>query len=211
MSAVFDRLAALRLVPVVVIDRVEDAAKLGDALKLGGLPCAEVTLRTPAAADAIREMSQDPELLVGAGTVLRADQVDLVVAAGARFVVSPGFSAEVVRRCLEHDIPVLPGVATPTEVMTALAAGLDTMKFFPAEANGGMPALRALSAPFASVRFVPTGGITPTNLPGYLALPSVLAVGGSWMVSPKLIDVGAFEEISRLSAEAVAIAQGKPE
>lgn len=205
MTTVLDRLALSRLVPVVVVDRAADAWPLAQALKSGGLPCAEVTFRTAAAEDAIREMAKDPDLLVGAGTVVRADQVDVAVRAGASFVVSPGFSLAVVRRCQELGVPVLPGVATPSEVMMALDAGLDVVKFFPAEANGGVSALRAIGAPFSMMRFVPTGGITAANLAGYLALPSVLAVGGSWMVAPKLIAAGDFGEVSRLTAEAVAI------
>lgn len=205
MTELLDRLGEWRLVPVVVLDRVEDAGPLGAALKRGGLPCAEVTFRTPAAAAAIREMSQDSELLVGAGTVVHPDQVDVAVDAGASFVVSPGFSLAVVQRCQALGIPVLPGVATPSEVMMALDAGLDAVKFFPAETNGGVPALRAISAPFPAVRFVPTGGVTAANLPDYLALPSVLAVGGTWMVAPKLIKAGSFDEVTRLTAEAIAI------
>jgi 2-dehydro-3-deoxyphosphogluconate aldolase/(4S)-4-hydroxy-2-oxoglutarate aldolase len=198
MTAVLDQLARLRLVPVVVVDRVEDAWPLGQALKSGGLPCAEVTFRTAAAEDAIREMAKDPDLLVGAGTVV-------AVAAGASFVVSPGFSLAVVRRCQELGVPVLPGVATPSEVMMALDAGLEIVKYFPAEANGGVRALRAIGAPFTTMRFVPTGGITAANLADYLAVPSVVAVGGSWMVAPKLVAAGDFDEVSRLTAEAVAI------
>ena len=205
MIELLDRLAGWRLVPVVVLGRAEDAEQLGGALKRGGLPCAEVTFRTPAAAAAIREMSQDPELLVGAGTVVHPDQVDIAHKAGASFVVSPGFSLAVVRRCQELGIPVLPGVATPSEVMMALDAGLDAVKFFPAETNGGVPALKAIAAPFPGMRFVPTGGVTASNLPDYLALPSVLAVGGTWMVATKLIAAGSFDEVARLTAEAVAI------
>jgi 2-dehydro-3-deoxyphosphogluconate aldolase/(4S)-4-hydroxy-2-oxoglutarate aldolase len=205
MSSVLDLLASYRLVPVVVLERADDAWPLGQALKAGGLPCAEVTFRTAAAEEAIREMSKDPDLLVGAGTVLSADQVDAAVAAGASFIVSPGLSAEVVRRCKQLGVPVLPGVATPTEVMTAIDADLDAVKFFPAEANGGVATLRALSAPFPKMRFVPTGGVTFDNLGGYLAVRSVLAVGGSWMVAPALIAAGDFEEITRLTSDAVGL------
>lgn len=206
---VLERLAALRVVPVVVLDRAQDAAPLGRALLAGGLPCAEVTFRTPAAAEAIRELAADPRLLVGAGTVVRADQVDIAVAAGAAFVVSPGFSLAVVRRCQQVGVPVLPGVATPSEVMMALDAGLAAVKFFPAEANGGVSALKALSAPFGGMRFVPTGGITAGNLSAYLAVSSVLAVGGSWMVAPALIAAGDFDEVARLTSEAVALVGAK--
>lgn len=194
---------------MVVLDRAQDAAPLGRALLAGGLPCAEVTFRTPAAAEAIRELAADPRLLVGAGTVVRADQVDIAVAAGAAFVVSPGFSLAVVRRCQQVGVPVLPGVATPSEVMMALDAGLAAVKFFPAEANGGVSALKALSAPFGGMRFVPTGGITAGNLSAYLAVSSVLAVGGSWMVAPALIAAGDFDEVARLTSEAVALVGAK--
>ena len=206
MGAVLDRLASARLVPVVVLERVDDAWPLGQALKAGGLPCAEVTFRTAAAEDAIRELSKEPELLVGAGTIVNAEQADAAVAAGACFVVSPGFSAAVVRRCQALDVPVLPGVATPSEVIMAMDAGLDAVKFFPAETNGGVPALRAIAAPFRSMRFVPTGGVGPNNLADYLRVPAVLAVGGSWMVAPSLIAAGDFDEVTRLTAEAVGIA-----
>jgi 2-dehydro-3-deoxyphosphogluconate aldolase/(4S)-4-hydroxy-2-oxoglutarate aldolase len=206
MTAVLDRLAGLRLVPVVVLDRVDDAWPLGQALKAGGLPCAEVTFRTAAAEDAVRELAKDPDLLVGAGTIVTVEQVDAAVAAGASFIVSPGFSAAVVLRCQALGVPVVPGVATPSEVMLAMDAGLDVVKFFPAEANGGVPALRALAAPFGSMRFVPTGGVTAGNLADYLRVPSVLAVGGSWLVAPKLVAAGDFGEVERLTAEAVAIA-----
>ena len=204
-TSVLDQLTTLRVIPVVVLERVADAAPLGRALVAGGLPCAEVTFRTPAAAAAIAELAADSAMLVGAGTVVRADQVDEALAAGASFVVSPGFSPSVVRRCQELGVPVLPGVATPTELMMALDAGLTVVKFFPAETNGGVPALKALSAPFGGVRFVPTGGVSVGNLSSYLSVPSVLAVGGSWMVAPALVAAGDFDEISRLTAEAVAL------
>jgi 2-dehydro-3-deoxyphosphogluconate aldolase/(4S)-4-hydroxy-2-oxoglutarate aldolase len=197
--------ADLRVVPVVTLDRAEDATRLGSALKAGGLPCAEVTFRTPAAEEALRRLARDADLLVGAGTVLRPEQVDTANAAGARFIVSPGFSARVVQRCQELSLPVFPGVATPTEVQMALDAGIEVMKFFPAEANGGASTLRALGEPFSMVRFIPTGGINPRNLASYLALPSVVAVGGSWMVARGLVTSGDFDAITRLSSEAVEL------
>ena len=197
--------AELRVVPVVTVDRAEDAPRLGSALKAGGLACAEVTFRTAAAEEALRRLAHDPEMLVGAGTVLRPEQVDRARAAGARFVVSPGFSARVVQRCLELSLPVFPGVATPTEVQMALDAGIEVMKFFPAEASGGANTLRALGEPFPMVRFIPTGGVNPRNLASYLALPSVLAVGGSWMVARDLLTSGDFEAITRLSRDAVEL------
>jgi 2-dehydro-3-deoxyphosphogluconate aldolase/(4S)-4-hydroxy-2-oxoglutarate aldolase len=195
-----------RVVPVIVLDRASDAEPLGVALAAGGLRAAEVTFRTGAAADAIAILSKRGDLLVGAGTVLTEAQVDEAAAAGARFVVSPGFAPRVVARCRLLGLPVLPGAATATEIQLAIDAGLDTVKFFPAEQLGGVPMLRALAAPFRSMRFVPTGGVTPANLADYLALPSVLAVGGTWMVAPQLVEAGAWDEVSRLAAEAVAVA-----
>ncbi len=170
------------LVPVVVIGDAGDAGLLADALVAGGLPVAEVTFRTPAAGEAIRVIADRGDVLVGAGTVLTATQVDQAVTAGARYVVSPGLSPAVVERCAEHGILALPGAVTATEVQAALELGLSTVKFFPAGTSGGAAAIKALAAPFGAVRFVPTGGVGPANLAEYLALPSVVAVGGSWMV-----------------------------
>jgi len=170
------------LVPVVVIDDARSAGPLGDALVAGGLPVAEVTLRTPAGLEALRRLADRADLLVGAGTVVTPGQVDDAVRAGAAFVVSPGLSRPVVQRCLEHGVLPLPGAVTATEIQAALELGLSTVKFFPAESSGGAAAVRALSAPFGGVRFMPTGGIGPANLADYLAVPAVQAVGGSWMV-----------------------------
>jgi 2-dehydro-3-deoxyphosphogluconate aldolase/(4S)-4-hydroxy-2-oxoglutarate aldolase len=202
----FARLGRLRVVPVAVVADAATAAPLGEALKAGGLPCVEVTLRTPAAMKALSVLAEDRDLLVGAGTVTRAEQVGPAVLAGAQFVVSPGFSPSVVAACQELGIPVLPGAATATEVLMALDAGLNCVKFFPAEAAGGLPALSALSAPYGGVQFVPTGGITAESMPSYLAHPAVLAVGGSWMVPPRLLAAGRFDEVSRLTEAAVAAA-----
>jgi 2-dehydro-3-deoxyphosphogluconate aldolase / (4S)-4-hydroxy-2-oxoglutarate aldolase len=177
-----DQLRMHVVLPVVVADDRDCAVSLGHALVTGGLPLAEVTFRTPAAPDVIRALAQRGDILVGAGTVLTPAQVDTAVDAGAVFIVSPGLSRAVVDRCLEHGVLPLPGVATATEVQAALEVGLDTVKFFPAESAGGVTAISALAAPFAGVSFVPTGGISAANLGGYLALPSVVAVGGSWMV-----------------------------
>ena len=207
MHAVTEAIARLRVLPVVVLERADDAANLGQALRAGGLPCAEVTFRTEAAEEAIRELAKDSDMLVGAGTVLRPEQVDLAAAAGARFIVTPGFSPTVVRCCLDRGMPVYPGVATATETQFALEAGLTVVKFFPAEAAGGVGAVKALSAPYPMMRFIPTGGISPRNLAAYLAQRSVLAVGGSWLVAPELIAAGDFEEITRRTADAVKLAQ----
>jgi len=179
---VFEDLAQHRIVPVVVLQDAADAALLAEALVAGGLPVAEITFRTAAAADSIRAMADRGDVLVGAGTVLTVDQVDAAVAAGARYVVSPGTSRAVVERCAEHGVPALPGAVTATEVQAALELGLDTVKFFPAGTSGGAAAIKALAAPFGGVKFVPTGGIGPANLAEYLAVSAVLAVGGSWMV-----------------------------
>lgn len=192
------------VIPVVVINQASRAPSLGEALIAGGIRVAEVTFRTDAAADAIRRMSANSSLLVGAGTVLTAAQVDEAADAGARFIVSPGFSADVVHRAQHHGLPVYPGAVTPTEIMAALDLGLTTLKFFPAHLYGGPAALKALGAPFPQVRFIPTGGGTTGNLGEYLSLPNVAAVGGSWMVPAAAIDAGDTATIRRLSAEAVA-------
>ena len=202
-----DVLAKYRLVPVVVLDDARDAEPLGMALIAGGLPVAEVTLRTPAAFEAIAVMARDPQLVVGAGTVTRAADVARVVEAGARFVVSPGFSAAVVDECRKLGVPVLPGVATATELQMALDAGVGTVKFFPASAAGGPPMIKALAAPFPDVRFVPTGGIDESSLADYLSLPAVLAVGGSWMVAKKLVSSHDFATVTSLSEKACAVAR----
>lgn len=195
-----------RIIPVVVIHQADRAEALGEALVAGGIPVAEVTLRTAAALAAIRRLSANEDLLVGAGTVLTAHQVDQAAEAGAEFIVSPGFSAAVVRRAQQHGLPVFPGAVTPTEIMAALDLGLTTLKFFPANVYGGPAALKALGAPFPQVRFVPTGGVSTGNLADYLSLPSVAAVGGSWMVPTDAIDAGDTTTIRRLCAEAVRAA-----
>ena len=206
MTEVLEAIAAARLLPVVVIDDALAAPPLAAALQRGGVRCAEITLRTPAAEAAVRAMAADPGMLVGAGTVLNATQAAQVIDAGARYIVTPGFSLEVVRYCQARSVPVFPGVATASELMAALDAGIETVKFFPAEPLGGVPMLKALAAPFGMMRFIPTGGITAANLAGYLRHPAVTAAGGSWMVAASLLKAGEFDEIARLTAEAVAIA-----
>jgi 2-dehydro-3-deoxyphosphogluconate aldolase/(4S)-4-hydroxy-2-oxoglutarate aldolase len=200
---VVGRLGRLRLVPVAIVEDLAHAEPLAQALVAGGLPCVEVTMRTPAAERVLARMAEDPHLLVGAGTVVRPEQVERVVAAGARFVVTPGFSASVVAACRDVGVPVIPGVATATEVVMGLDAGLDVLKFFPAEASGGLDVLAALSAPFAGTRFIPTGGISLHNAGSYLGHPAVLAVGGSWMVAPALLSAGDFAGIEQRTREAV--------
>ena len=215
MAEALATLSRIGLVPVITIDSPRDAVPLAEALLDGGIGCAEVTFRTPSAGEAIHGISSTcGELLVGAGTVLTVEQAEQATQAGARYVVAPGFDPAVVDWCQAHNVPVIPGVATPTEISMALARGLDLLKFFPAEAMGGVQTLRALSAPFASVRFVPTGGITAANLPQYLALPNVAACGGSWMAKESMISAGKFTEITRLSRQARAIVRqvrGEPE
>ncbi|WP_193611256.1 bifunctional 4-hydroxy-2-oxoglutarate aldolase/2-dehydro-3-deoxy-phosphogluconate aldolase [Nocardioides lijunqiniae] len=201
-----DVLGSHRVVPVVVLDDAGAADDLGAALVAGGLPVAEVTFRTPGAAAVLARMAARPELLVGAGTVITAAQVDLAHQAGARFVVSPGLSAAVVRRCQELDLTVVPGVSTASEIIAALDLGLETVKLFPAEACGGLPTLKALAAAFPQVRFVPTGGITVDSAPAYLAHPAVRAVGGSWMVAPDLLAAGRWDEVTARSEAAVRLA-----
>ncbi|MFM9588266.1 bifunctional 4-hydroxy-2-oxoglutarate aldolase/2-dehydro-3-deoxy-phosphogluconate aldolase [Streptomyces scabiei] len=196
-------LAGARVVPVLTVPDPAAAAPLADALATGGAHCAEVTFRTTGAEQAVKTMAAHGGLIVGAGTILTPDQAERAVAAGARFVVSPGLDDDVVTKCRELEVPVVPGVATATELMRALRAGVDTVKLFPAEAVGGLRTLRALAAPFPQARFMPTGGIGPDLLTGYLAEPSVLAVGGSWMATPAHLAHGEYTEISRLTAEAV--------
>ncbi|GIG21472.1 ketohydroxyglutarate aldolase [Cellulomonas chitinilytica] len=191
---------------MVVLDDAAHAAGLADALVAGGLPVAEVTFRTAAAPDAIRAMADRGDVLVGAGTVLTPAQVDQAVAAGASFVVSPGTSRAVVERCQEHGVLALPGAVTASEVMAALELGVTTVKFFPAGTSGGAPAIAALAAPFGDVGFVPTGGVGPGNLHEYLAIPSVRAVGGSWMVPRDLVRAGELTAVKDLTAAAVALA-----
>jgi 2-dehydro-3-deoxyphosphogluconate aldolase / (4S)-4-hydroxy-2-oxoglutarate aldolase len=208
VNGMIAEIAARRLLPVVVLHDAADAAPLADALVAGGLPVAEVTFRTQAAEQSLRTLSSRGDLLVGAGTVVTPDQVSRAADAGARFIVSPGFSAAVVRRCHDLGLSVIPGVATATELMAALDLGINVVKFFPAETSGGLAGVKALAAPFPNVRFVPTGGIGPDQLEAYLAHPSVLAVGGSWMVNPKLIAEQNFAEVTRLTKAAVEVAKG---
>lgn len=203
MSDIFTRIGKIGVVPVITIERMSDAVPLAAALQQGGLGCAEITFRTAAAPEAIASITAKlPEVLVGAGTVLTVAQAEQAVAAGARFLVSPGFAPALAEWCRSRNVPLLPGVATPTEVMQALAHGLELLKFFPAEEAGGARMLRALSGPFREVLFVPTGGIGPSNLHEYLALPNVVACGGSWMAGSKLIAGGEWSSIAELAAEA---------
>ena len=196
------------VVPVVVLDDPKDALPLAKALTEGGLPCAEVTFRTEAAEESIRQMSREyPDMLVGAGTVLTTEQVDRAAAAGARFIVSPGFDPEIVDYCLEKQIPVFPGCMTPSEVAQGVKRGLKVLKFFPAEQAGGLAMIKAMAAPYTTVKFMPTGGISAKNLKEYLSCDKILCCGGSWMVKKDLIREGKFYQIRDLAAEAKCLAE----
>ena len=209
MNKILAQLGHIGIIPVVAIDDPKQAVPLTQALLAGGLPCAEFTFRTAAAAEAIQAASQAfPDVLIGAGTVLSVSQAQQVVAAGAKYILAPGFDTGVVDYCLAHQIPVLPGVMTPTDITHAVAKGLTVLKFFPAEAAGGAVALKSISDPFVGIKFAPTGGINAQNLADYLRLPMVVACGGSWLVKKSLINAGDFATITRLAQEAVAIVQG---
>lgn len=206
MSEMLEQIQNTGIVPVVVLEDAKDAAPLAKALCEGGLPCAEVTFRTAAAEESIRTMSEQfPQMLVGAGTVLTKEQVDRAVAAGAKFIVSPGFDPEIVDYCLEKQIPVFPGCITPSEVAQAVKRGLKVVKFFPAEQFGGVATIKALAAPYVGLKFMPTGGVNAGNLENYLGCKSIVACGGSWMVKGDLVKAGKFDEIRKLTEEAVAL------
>ena len=206
MDEMIQKLSEFGVVPVVVLKKAEDAAPLAKALMEGGLKCAEVTFRTEAAAECIRIMTEKyPEMLVGAGTVLSVKQVEEAVSAGAKFIVSPGFDAEVVDYCIEKKIPVLPGVATPSEALQGIKRGLSVLKFFPAEQAGGLPMIKAMAAPYGDMRFVPTGGINEKNLSEYLAFPKIAACGGSWMVPDDAVEAKDWGRIEALAREAVRL------
>ena len=195
------------VVPVVVLDDAEDAAPLAEALIKGGLPCAEVTFRTEAAEESIRIMNKKyPDMLVGAGTVLTTEQVDRAVAAGAQFIVSPGFDPEIVDYCMEKNIPVFPGCVSPSEVAQAVKRGLKVVKFFPAEQAGGLAMLKAMAAPYTMLKFMPTGGINTKNLKEYLGFSKILCCGGSWMVKGDMIKNKEFDKITEMTREATELA-----
>ncbi|HEX6536043.1 MAG TPA: bifunctional 4-hydroxy-2-oxoglutarate aldolase/2-dehydro-3-deoxy-phosphogluconate aldolase [Gemmatimonadaceae bacterium] len=207
MNELLNHLRDWKILPVIVLDDARHAAPLARALIDGGLPCAEITFRTSAAAEAIAAIAAaHPELHVGAGTVLTTQQAANACDAGARFVVTPGYNPAVVDYCLERGMPVIPGVCTPSEIDGALHRGLEVVKFFPAEAMGGVRFLEAVAAPYAHVRFVPTGGITASNLVDYLAVPQVVACGGSWLAPRAWIAAGEFDRISEETRAAVRIA-----
>ncbi len=205
MHEVLDRVGRLRLVPMVVMDDAAFADGFGDALVAGGLPAVEVTLRTDDAVEAIRRLAKRGDLLVGAGTVLTKEQADRAIDAGAAFLVAPGTNPTVIDHCLLRSVPILPGVATPTDIDLAMSFGLDTVKFFPAENLGGTSTLKAYAGPYADLMFLPTGGITPEKLPEYLALPYVLACGGSWLAPREALAKGDFATIRKLIEQAAKL------
>lgn len=208
MNEILKELEKNIIVPVVVLDDAKDSGNLAKALVQGGLPCAEVTFRTDAAEESIRIMCEKfPEMCVGAGTVLTTEQVDRAMGAGAKFIVSPGFDPEIVDYCLEKGITVLPGCITPSEVAQAVKRGLEVIKFFPAEQSGGLAMIKAMSAPYTTVKFMPTGGISAKNVASYLECDKIFACGGSWMVKKNLIEDQEFDKIRALTEEAVNIAK----
>lgn len=203
MEDITESFEKLGVVPVVVLEDAKDAVPLATALVDGGLPCAEVTFRTEAAEESIRlMMEQFPKMLVGAGTVFTVEQVDAAVQAGAKFIVSPGFDAEIVDYCIKNEIPVFPGCITPSEVAQAVKRGLKVVKFFPAEPAGGISMIKAMAAPYVGLKFMPTGGIDAKNLEDYLSSDKIICCGGSWMVKGDLVKAGEFDKIRELTAEA---------
>lgn len=204
MKEIADRIHEYGVVPVVVINDAKDAGMLADVLCEEGLPCAEVTFRTEAAKDAIRIMADEhPEMLVGAGTVLTVEQVEQAVAAGAKFIVSPGFDPEIVDYCITKNIAVFPGCVTPSEAAQAVKRGMKVVKFFPAQQFGGVSTVKALAAPYTKLKFMPTGGVNKENLESYLSCDKVIACGGSWMVKSELIENGEFDKIRQMTRQTV--------
>jgi 2-dehydro-3-deoxyphosphogluconate aldolase/(4S)-4-hydroxy-2-oxoglutarate aldolase len=209
MNKLLKEISNIGIVPVVALDEVRQALPLAKALYAGGLGCAEVTFRTAAAEESIKIISGEmPEMLVGAGTVLTAEQVDRAIAAGAKFIVSPGLNREIVKHCVDKGITIIPGCATPSDIETALSLGLEVVKFFPAEAAGGIDMIKAMSAPYISIKFMPTGGINIKNLNTYLSFNKVIACGGSWMVSKELLKSGNYETVTKLTKEALRVMLG---
>lgn len=206
MNAALSQIETIGLLPVIALEQICDAQPLAEALIQGGMPIAEITFRTAAAAESIRQMAKTyPDMLVGAGTVLNIDQLQQAIDAGAKFIVTPGFNPKVVAKAIELGVPITPGVVTPTEVEMAIDHGLSIVKFFPAQAMGGLATLKAISAPYGSMRFIPTGGIEPKNLTDYLKFNKVLACGGSWMVHPDLLKARDFSQIASLTRQAIAL------
>jgi 2-dehydro-3-deoxyphosphogluconate aldolase / (4S)-4-hydroxy-2-oxoglutarate aldolase len=207
-NRVLETLRRIRVAPVIVIDDAAQSVPMARALADGGLTCIEITMRTPAALDAMRKISSEcPDVIVGAGTVLSPDNARDARAAGAQFMVAPGINPEMVRYCVDDGIPVFPGVATPSEIEAALRLGLSVVKVFPIEALGGVSYLKAIAGPFGKLEFLPSGGITAENLAAYLSYERVIACGGSWMAPPAMIKAGQFDRIREEAAKAVAVAQ----
>ena len=208
ITTLTEKLRTIKIVPVIALDNATDAVPLGAALRKSGIPVAEITFRSPAAAEAIRRLRDaDPDILVAAGTVLNAAQAKAAQQAGADFIVSPGFNPNTVKACQDMDIPITPGINNPTAIEAALEHGIDTVKYFPAEASGGIPMLKALLAPYAMLKIMPTGGINAKNIRDYLAIKNVIACGGSWMVEKSLLAAQNWAEVERLGKEAVALVQ----
>lgn len=206
MENLIKEISAAGVVPVVKLDNAASAVKLAKALRKGGLNCAEITFRTDAAEETIKQIAEKyPDMLIAAGTVLTAEQADKAMAAGAKFIVSPGLNPDVVRHCKNKGYPIIPGVCTPGEVEKALSLGLKYLKFFPAEAAGGVKMIKAMAAPYTMVRFMPTGGINTANLADYLSCKAVFACGGNWMVPSDKINSGNFAEIEKMTADAVTL------
>jgi len=209
MNEILNKISQIGIVPVIKLEDANNAVPLCKALQDGGLPIAEITFRTKAAAESIKRVSKElPDVLVGAGTVLTVDQVKQAIEAGAKFIVSPGFNKDVVKYCVDNNIPITPGCSTPTDIEAAVSMGLEAVKFFPAEACGGMKMLKAVSAPYGMVSFIPTGGISAENLNEYLSFNKVLACGGTWMVKDDMIKAGDFDGIKRLTKQAVELMLG---
>ncbi len=212
MNTILEEISRIGIVPVVVLDDAEKAVPTAKALRAGGINCAEVTFRTAAAEAAIKNITAAlPDMLVGAGTVLTTEQADRAAAAGARFIVTPGYNPKVVDRCIAKGIPIVPGCMDTHAIELAIEAGLDTVKFFPAEAAGGLPMMKALAGPYTGLKFMPTGGINADNLTEYLSFKKVIACGGSWMVKSALIEEERYDEITRRTKEAVALVDGMTE
>ncbi|CCN84040.1 KHG/KDPG aldolase (Includes: 4-hydroxy-2-oxoglutarate aldolase; 2-dehydro-3-deoxy-phosphogluconate aldolase) [Vibrio nigripulchritudo SFn27] len=206
MSKISEQLKALKVVPVIALDKAEDIIELGKVLVENGLPVAEITFRSDAAVEAIRLLRESqPDMLIGAGTVLNAEQVKAAKEAGATFIVSPGLNPNTVKACQAEGIDIVPGVNNPSAIEAALELGLKTLKFFPAEASGGINMVKSLLAPYTDIELMPTGGVSPKNVNDYLAIPRVIACGGTWMVDKKLIEEGKWDELAKLTREAVEL------
>ncbi len=211
MNGIAERLAEHRLIPMVVMDKAEHATAFGEVLIAGGLPVVEVTFRTPAAEQSIRNLAKQRDLIVGAGTILTTEQADRAIDAGAKFLVAPGTNPKVIEHVLKRGLPMVPGVATPSEIELAASLGAQVLKFFPAETMGGVAALKAFAGPYPDAQFIPTGGITPELLPRYLRLPSVVACGGSWLAPRELLTAGRFDAVAALIEQAKKLLSAPPD